>query len=264
MFMYHTNGSYDTVSYTEEIIKDTIINKHKYYVFLRSQNLPWAYFPGDTGVVFYRRTDSTSIYRYNASMLSEDTIVNFNDTVGTVYNENFKDTSGNVHLFRYSISIKYTLPVFGKYYPSIFMAGGIIYASKLFMIAYQTDGMMYGGTISLMGAMIDGVYYGDSTTLSVNSQLRNKTIASDYALYQNYPDPFNPSTTISFTIPARSAVTMKIYDILGKEVATIVSQELPAGTYSRQWNAAKMSSGIYFYRLQAGSFTQTKRLVLLK
>jgi hypothetical protein len=57
---------------------------------------------------------------------------------------------------------------------------------------------------------------------------------------------------------------LNIFDLLGREVASIVSEELPAGTYSRQWNAAKMSSGIYFYRLQAGSFTQTKRLVLLK
>jgi hypothetical protein len=89
-------------------------------------------------------------------------------------------------------------------------------------------------------------------------------IPSVFSLSQNYPDPFNPSTTISFTIPTRSSVSLKIFDLLGKEVSTIVSQELPAGTYSRQWNAAKMSSGIYFYRLQTGSFTQTKRLVLLK
>ncbi|MFZ1979439.1 MAG: T9SS type A sorting domain-containing protein, partial [Bacteroidota bacterium] len=92
----------------------------------------------------------------------------------------------------------------------------------------------------------------------------NSEIPVSLSLLQNYPDPFNPTTTISFTIPSRSSVSLKIFDILGREVATIVSQELPAGTYSRQWNAAKMSSGIYFYRLQAGSFTQTKRLVLLK
>ena len=85
-----------------------------------------------------------------------------------------------------------------------------------------------------------------------------------FALSQNYPNPFNPSTTLSFSLPSRSFVTLNIFDLLGREVASIVSEELPAGTYSRQWNAAKMSSGIYFYRLQAGSFTQTKRLVLLK
>ena len=85
-----------------------------------------------------------------------------------------------------------------------------------------------------------------------------------FTLEQNYPDPFNPSTTISFTIPGRSVVTLKVYDILGREVSTIVSEELSAGAYSRQWNAAKMSSGIYFYRLQTGTFTQTKKMIVLK
>ncbi len=85
-----------------------------------------------------------------------------------------------------------------------------------------------------------------------------------FSLAQNYPNPFNPSTTISFSLPSQSFVSLKVFDIIGREVATIVSEEMPAGTYTRQWNAAKMSSGIYFYRLQAGSYTQTKKLVLLK
>jgi endoglucanase len=85
-----------------------------------------------------------------------------------------------------------------------------------------------------------------------------------FSLMQNYPNPFNPSTTISFSLPSKSIVSLKVFDLTGKENATIVSQELSAGTYSRQWNAAHMSSGIYFYRLQAGSFTETKKLVLLK
>jgi hypothetical protein len=85
-----------------------------------------------------------------------------------------------------------------------------------------------------------------------------------FSLSQNYPNPFNPSTTISFSLLSKSFVTLKVFDILGREVATIVSEEMPAGSYSRQWNAAKMSSGIYFYRLQAGAFTETKKLVLLR
>jgi hypothetical protein len=85
-----------------------------------------------------------------------------------------------------------------------------------------------------------------------------------YALSQNYPNPFNPATTISFNLPSKSFVSLKVYDALGREVATILSEELSAGTYSRQWNAAGLPSGIYFYRLQTGSFTETKKLVLLK
>jgi hypothetical protein len=86
-----------------------------------------------------------------------------------------------------------------------------------------------------------------------------------FSLEQNYPNPFNPSTNISFSIPKQSTVTLKVYDLLGKEVATLVNNEIvAAGNYAKQWNAANLTSGVYFYRLQAGSFTQTKRLVLLK
>jgi photosystem II stability/assembly factor-like uncharacterized protein len=85
-----------------------------------------------------------------------------------------------------------------------------------------------------------------------------------FALNQNYPNPFNPSTTISFTISSKSFVSLKVFDVMGREVATMVSQGLPAGHYTKQWNASGLPSGIYFYRLQAGSFTETIKLVLLK
>jgi len=85
-----------------------------------------------------------------------------------------------------------------------------------------------------------------------------------YELEQNYPNPFNPSTTITFTLPEKLLVTLKIYDSLGREVSQLISDEMPPGTYSQQWNAEGMSSGTYFYRLQAGSFIETKKLVILK
>ena len=97
-------------------------------------------------------------------------------------------------------------------------------------------------------------------------------LPQSFSLSQNYPNPFNPTTTISFDIPLRSLVSLKVFDMLGREVSTIVSGELPVGSYTRQWNAAKMPSGVYFYRLvakaissgEAGSFTETKKLLLLK
>jgi hypothetical protein len=85
-----------------------------------------------------------------------------------------------------------------------------------------------------------------------------------FALSQNYPNPFNPSTSISFSLPLRSSVSLKVFDLIGREVATIVSKEMSAGNYFRQWNATNMPSGVYFYRLQAGTSTETKKLVLLK
>ena len=92
----------------------------------------------------------------------------------------------------------------------------------------------------------------------------NENSPKEFSLFQNYPNPFNPSTTISFSLPRSGFTTLKIYDLMGRDVETIVSEELSAGTYTRQWNASKISSGIYFYRLQSGSFITTKKLLLLK
>lgn len=88
--------------------------------------------------------------------------------------------------------------------------------------------------------------------------------AAHFALNQNYPNPFNPSTSISFSLSSKSFASLKVYDLIGREVATIVSEELPAGSYSKRWNAAALPSGVYFYRLQAGEFVQVKKLLLLK
>jgi hypothetical protein len=99
----------------------------------------------------------------------------------------------------------------------------------------------------------------------------NSLLPKTTALMQSYPNPFNPTTVINFQLSDHSYTNLKIFDIIGREVTTLVSETLPAGTYTRQWNASGMSSGIYFYRLQvypnvvgAGSFTETKKLVLLK
>ena len=87
---------------------------------------------------------------------------------------------------------------------------------------------------------------------------------STYSLSQNYPNPFNPSTTINFSIQRDGMVALKIYNILGQEVASIVNQNLKAGTYTYSFNASTLSSGVYFYSLNAGSFTDVKKMMLLK
>ena len=106
------------------------------------------------------------------------------------------------------------------------------------------------------------IKYGEPIGVSVDKP--DNIYPDEFIIYQNYPNPFNPTTTFSFSLPSRSFVTLKVFDVLGKEVATIISEEMVAGNYSRQWNAANLPSGVYFYRLQAGSFTQTKKLILLK
>jgi photosystem II stability/assembly factor-like uncharacterized protein len=101
------------------------------------------------------------------------------------------------------------------------------------------------------------------TATSVNDNFA-KGSPSNFELEQNYPNPFNPSTTIKYSIPKFGLVTIKIYDILGREVKTLVNEEKNAGNYKFEFNASKLASGVYLYRMQAGSFVQAKKLILMK
>jgi len=89
-------------------------------------------------------------------------------------------------------------------------------------------------------------------------------VPQNYSLKQNYPNPFNPSTSIKFSIMNAGLVQIKVYDLLGKERANVVNQELPAGTYKTEFDAGALPSGTYFYRMQAGGYSQTKKMVLVK
>jgi len=97
----------------------------------------------------------------------------------------------------------------------------------------------------------------------VNVEEHN-TKPEQYFLYQNYPNPFNPSTTISYTIPNSSFVTLKVYDVLGNEAAVLVNQQQSAGKYNVTFNAANLSSGIYLYCIEAGSLIYTRKMILLR
>lgn len=93
----------------------------------------------------------------------------------------------------------------------------------------------------------------------------NKPVLSkSYQLYQNYPNPFNPTTKISFSIPKRSNVELKIYDILGRKISTLMNEEKTAGSYEVKFNASKLSSGIYFYQLKSGNFIETMKMLMMK
>jgi hypothetical protein len=94
--------------------------------------------------------------------------------------------------------------------------------------------------------------------------LRACEAPSQFELSQNYPNPFNPTTMIAFSLPKRTFVTLKVYDAIGREVSNLVSEELGEGKYSVKWNGEGLASGVYYYRLQAGDFVTTKKLLLLQ
>ena len=98
----------------------------------------------------------------------------------------------------------------------------------------------------------------------VETDLEIVGIPTEFGLDQNYPNPFNPTTRIDFQLPEKKFVSLKIYDIQGNLVTTLVSEQMNAGFHSVQWNANGHASGVYFYRFTADSFVATKRLLLLK
>ncbi len=145
---------------------------------------------------------------------------------------------------------------------------GIVYWENEFDFGHSTD--------TLQGCIINGIVYGDTTVTAIKGE--ENPVPKKFALYQNYPNPFNPATTIKYSIPAprRTSssqgegvreelyVSLKIYDVLGREILTLVNEKQAPGNYQVTFSAGNLPSGVYFYRLKAGNFVQTKRMVILK
>ena len=119
----------------------------------------------------------------------------------------------------------------------------------------QVDGAVADPEFDVTWAVFDALH--------AESALR-QLIPQETKLFDNYPNPFNPATTIEFVIRQSSFVQLAVHDILGREVATLVDERLVPGTYTRQWNASLFSSGVYFYQLRVGDFVETKKLVLIR
>jgi Secretion system C-terminal sorting domain len=126
----------------------------------------------------------------------------------------------------------------------------------------------YGASVAWAGTFNgeEDVYYGriSQMPVAIDDEQDESEIPGRFFLSQNYPNPFNPSTKISYSIPEISFVTLKVYDILGNEIATLVSGEKPAGNYEVEFKAENNTSGIYFYSLTSGAFTETKKMILLR
>jgi hypothetical protein len=95
-------------------------------------------------------------------------------------------------------------------------------------------------------------------------QQHEEALPTEFALYQNYPNPFNPTTEISFALPNAANVKLEIFNIMGQRVATLIDQRLQAGNHSVVWDGSQVASGIYFYRLDAGDYVESRKMVLLK
>ena len=123
---------------------------------------------------------------------------------------------------------------------------------------YLTEKTMVD-SVYMIGMKLNEEYIG-----STYFQISSTKPATDFKLEQNYPNPFNPTTKIEYSIPKNSLVTLKVYDMLGREVATLVNEEKSIGNYNVEFNGNGLSSGIYFYKFQAGDYTTVKKMILVK
>ena len=125
---------------------------------------------------------------------------------------------------------------------------------------------IYSGTATVWfsGPIGQGVWKRSLSELITSVDYNSIQFPLDFKLSQNYPNPFNPRTTIKYSVPKISQVQIKVFDVLGNEIETLVNEEKPVNTYEITWNAANLPSGVYFYQLKAGDFIETKKMVLIK
>jgi len=152
---------------------------------------------------------------------------------------------------------------------SVIGSGGNLSANSEYTLYSNAGEPFIGHSSNTSHNQYEGFWYlyYEDVIVTVEDDL---TMPATFKLEQNYPNPFNPTTIIKFGVPERSNVVLKIYDILGGEVATLVNEEKSSGAYEIEFDASKLSSGVYFYQLkatsnggQAGEFIQTKKMILI-
>jgi hypothetical protein len=131
------------------------------------------------------------------------------------------------------------------------------------LTSYMQNGTSPGGGVIYAGFGPSKIWFNGSGILTEIEPVSG-TVPESFSLSQNYPNPFNPVTKINFTIPKNNLVTLKVYDISGKEVVTLINKFMNAGEYETTFDATQLSSGVYFYRISSGDFVDVKKMMLVK
>jgi hypothetical protein len=252
------------------ITKDILISGKRYFYF---SNPPlfsscWIRYDSLTGCAIAYSTNG-GCFPYTNDRIVDSLAAKINDqSVGCFYSYYHlricNDTS-NITLFG-------NFPTKRKaFYHDGLASGQAAYARNIGLYSWSASEAGSGTSYTLIGCMLNGVVYGDTTLTGITNL--NTGIPDKFSLYQNYPNPFNPTTKIKFDVAKSSPliplqrgkfVKLVVFDLLGKEVETLVNEQLAPGTYSVDWDASAFPSGVYFYKLSAGDFTDTKRMVLIK
>ncbi len=242
------------------VVDDTLIENKKYFVVendLTSANV--------LAQKMYLRVDSALgfIYRYWEELNDEYIYHNLCAEIGDII-----FYAGNPELPFYILEYEQPMNYLGiDTYERMYSENGLCTCHhnliKGFGLASTYFLEVYGEENILKGCVINGVLYGD-TTFIVDVEDQQNLIPTEFKLEQNYPNPFNPSTKINWQSPVGSHQSIKVFDVLGNEIATLVDEYKPAGRYEVEFIASSLPSGVYFYRLQSGSFLQIKKMILLK
>ena len=261
---------------TFEVIDDTLILN----VEFKKSEIRLKLSSGDIIAYQFEHADSfklRTIYQchfWNGEPWTDEISYDFSLAVGdTFYNQPLDpgyyplfvvDYKGDTLIFNEQLNYMKITTVECRY--SAIPFNEIFVTEKFGAMKIVEHGSDYIAIKTLKGALIDGVVYGDTVVVSVEENIIKPDV---YSLSQNHPNPFNPTTKIKFTIPAvetghAPSVQLKIYDVLGNEIATLVNEEKPAGSYEVEFNGMNLPSGIYFYQLRSDSYVETKKMVLLR
>lgn len=238
------------------VAKDTIVGLRKYYL-CNFPSLPqWLRMDSESGKIYSLSTGGGCSY-HQGEILVDSLYSRINDSANfcSLVRRTCSDT-GAVMLFNKSFYKKTFNPVL------MLGASARSYALNIGM-CFISEGDPIPTEYTLRGCYLNGILYGDTVLTSVT--LTGNSIPDKYSLSQNFPNPFNPVTVIHYSIPSGSNnVKLIIYDNIGKEIKTLVNEKQNAGNYTVDFNGDGLPSGVYFYRLEAGEFTGTRRMILLK
>ncbi len=259
----------DSSFYSLEVSGDTVLSNGKSYKVLLRKSIP---FNGYTGK-WYTRVDTLTacVYNYTTEPVFPENEFLFDSLLadsGDIFAGSFSGHSfGGGNFFQTECLDVYTDTLFGlatnfKDFQDESDIPAVTYTmgKGLGLIASYAWELAYWST-SLKYAKINGVEYGTQITAvsdKINEQPEN------FLLYQNYPNPFNPVTNIEFLLPHPGFVTLKVYDVLGNEIRTLVHEEKNSGRYKVTFDGANLSSGIFFCVMRSGNFVQSRKMMLIK
>ncbi|MBC8042340.1 MAG: T9SS type A sorting domain-containing protein [Rhizobacter sp.] len=255
------------------IIGENLINGKKYFA-IQEVSTTYGFLGPTTLMGHFRINDSMMVVGRNTSGFAggdtttegDEIIYKLNEPVGSrwvVYR--WPSTTEYRKVSSVSDSTLHYVPEFEGGYGQPTDTDNSAFLEKHKGLVFAGYGMGLG--IVLKGSIINGVRSGtitDSLYNVLSVEQTNAAPARAFVVSQNYPNPFNPSTTIAYQLTAAGQVRLKVFDLVGREVATLVDARQNAGSYRVQFNANKLSSGVYFYRLQANGKIETKHMTLLK